>query len=90
MDTDPPTVVEAVQSGSRRAVLEALSARVAAELHSAVGRDTANLSRELRALQGELESIPTGRIESRLDQLAQDVGDELAQRRANREPRAAN
>lgn len=52
-----------VATGDRRAALEALRDRIAVELDGAEGRDVATLSRELRLVLAELESLPGSRRE---------------------------
>ncbi|WP_157251047.1 hypothetical protein [Nonomuraea typhae] len=74
-------LASAVLSGDRRASLEAIRDKLAAELRDASGRDTAALAKELRSTIAELESLPGGKEVSRLD--------ELASRRADRRANAA-
>ncbi|WP_189243164.1 hypothetical protein [Planobispora rosea] len=59
----------AVQSGDRRAALEAIRDRLAAELVEADGRDAASIAKELRTTLSELDALPGGE-ESKLDDLA--------------------
>lgn len=53
----------------RAAVLRLLQLRLLDELDSTTGKDIAPISRELRAVQAELESLPAGQ-ESTVDDLA--------------------
>lgn len=53
----------------RHAVLVLLQRRLLEELDSETGKDIAPIARELRAVQAELESLPTGQ-ESTVDDLA--------------------
>jgi hypothetical protein len=78
---DLPTVVS---SEDRRASLSAIRDRVARELVGAEGRDVAALSKELREVIREIDSLPTAERVTPLDKLAGAVTDDLAQRRASR------
>lgn len=53
----------------RREVLELLQQRLLEELDSETGRDVAVISKELRAVTGEMESLPTEK-RSTVDDLA--------------------
>jgi O6-methylguanine-DNA--protein-cysteine methyltransferase len=53
----------------RRDVLDLLQRRLLDEFESESGRDIAVISKELRAVTSELESLPTGRV-STVDDLA--------------------
>lgn len=53
----------------RRDVLELLQRRLLEEFDSETGRDVAVISKELRAVTAELESLPTG-VRSTVDDLA--------------------
>lgn len=53
----------------RREVLDLLQQRLLDELDAESGRDVAVISKELRAVTAELESLPTGR-KSTVDDLA--------------------
>lgn len=61
---------EDVAAGHRQA-LEAIRDRLAAELAAAEGRDVAPIARELRAVLGELQGLPSKREESPVDDLAE-------------------
>ncbi|MFB7473992.1 hypothetical protein [Kitasatospora sp. NPDC056184] len=63
-------VVGAVASGDRRAALEAVRDKLAAELAESSGPVVAQLSKELRATIAELESLPGGREVSPVDDLS--------------------
>lgn len=53
----------------QRTGLEAIRDRLAAELEDASGRDVASIARELRLTIAELESLPSKREESKVDDL---------------------
>ena len=69
-------LVDAVRSGDRRRSLESMRDHLADRLDEADGKEAASISKELRAVMLELESIPTGEEVS--------TSDELAARRAAR------
>lgn len=75
------SLIASVSEGDRRAALEAIRDKLAAELEAASGRDAAAIAKELRSTINELESLPGGKEVSRLD--------ELAARRADRRADAA-
>ncbi|GIH98102.1 hypothetical protein [Planobispora takensis] len=62
-------LLSAVRSGDRRASLEAIRDRLAAELVEADGKNAASIAKELRATLAELDALPGGE-ESKLDDLA--------------------
>lgn len=64
------TLETIIKAGERRASLEAIRDKLAAELKDAYGRDAAALAKELREVIRELDSLPTGGEESTVDQLA--------------------
>lgn len=68
-------------AAGRRQALEALRDRLAEELVEAEGRDVAPIARELRATLADLETLPNGREESPVD--------DLAKRRQTRRRKAA-
>jgi hypothetical protein len=78
-----------VAQGARRPSLESIRGKLAEQLELAEGRDAAILAKELRAVIAELDALPTGRLESRLDHIAAAVTDDLAARRAARQPEAS-
>ncbi|MEV0227990.1 hypothetical protein [Nonomuraea sp. NPDC050786] len=73
-------LLQAVMSGDRRAALEAIRDRLAAELDSAEKRDAAVVAKELRQVLAELEALPGGEV---------DTLDDLAARRTKRRSKAA-
>lgn len=75
---DSEILAEVTARGDRRAALEALRERVAAELGAAGGRDVAALSKELRDVMRELDALPSAGVVTKLDRIA----DELAAKRA--------
>lgn len=75
-----PAELVAAVAGDRRAALEAIRDRLAAELQRARGTGAAAVARELREVLAELEAIPDEEV-SPVDQ--------LARRRAERRARAA-
>lgn len=75
---DGATLAEITAAGDRRAALEAVRDRVAAELDTAEGRDVAALSKELRDVLRELDAMPGGEKVTKLDR----ISDELAAKRA--------
>jgi hypothetical protein len=79
-DSDGDGIAEAVR-GDRRAALEAIRDKLAAELDDAEGRDAATVAKELRATLAELESLPGGKEASAVD--------DLSARRAKRRADAA-
>jgi hypothetical protein len=76
------SLVEAVQSGDRRASLEKMRDALAQSLEAAEGKEVAAISKELREVMRELEQIPTGKEVS--------TSDDLAKRRADRIAKAAD
>lgn len=79
-----PNLTTVVDTDDRRAALEAIRYRVAQELQEAEGRDVAVLSKELREVMRELDSLPAAGMESPLDRIAGAVRDDLAERRKTR------
>lgn len=77
-DSDGGGIVGAVR-GDRRAALEAIRDKLAAELEDAEGRDAATVAKELRATLAELEALPGGKEVSAVD----DLSDRRAKRRAD-------
>ena len=72
-----------VAGGNRRASLEALRDHLAQELENApAGIAIGPIAKELRTVIAELDSIPTGKEESTVD--------DLAKRRASRRAAAAS
>ncbi|MFJ6617594.1 hypothetical protein ACIQOW_08465 [Kitasatospora sp. NPDC091335] len=63
-------VSSAVSGGDRRAALEAVRDKLAAELESLEGPAVAVVSKELRATLAELESLPGGWEVSPVDDLS--------------------
>ncbi|MEU8270144.1 hypothetical protein AB0B89_23670 [Sphaerisporangium sp. NPDC049002] len=63
-------LVEEVASGDRRRGLEAIRDKLADELGRALGPDAARLAKELTSVMRELATVPTGREESTVDDLA--------------------
>ena len=72
-------VLAGLNSDDKRTALEAIRAKLAAELATAEGKAAAALAKELRAVVNELHSMPGGREVSKVDDL-----------RARREARRAN
>lgn len=79
-----------VKEGDLRASLEAIRDLLAARLDDATPRDTAAITRQLTSVLERLDRLTGGGEESPLDQIASAVEDELAARRAHREPGAAS
>lgn len=75
-----------VSSGDLRTALEAQRDDIARRLESADDRAAAALHQRLSIVLRDLDKLPTGREESKLDRIASNVTDELAERRANRQP----
>jgi len=84
-----PNLSTIVDRDDRRASLEAIRNKVAQELQEAEGRDVAVLSKELRDVIRELDSLPVVGRESPLDRIAGAVRDDLAERRKTRVAGAA-
>ncbi|MEV4474660.1 hypothetical protein [Nonomuraea sp. NPDC049504] len=70
-------LLKAIESGDRRASLQAIRDRLANELRAAEGRDAAAIAKELRATLAELDALP-GEEEDALDQLAARRADRIA------------
>lgn len=83
-----PDLSTIVARDDRRQSLEAIRDRLARELQSVEGRDVAVLSKELRDVMRELDSLPSGERVDPLDKLAGTVADDLAERRAARRANA--
>lgn len=66
--------------------LEAQRDDLARRLDEAENKDAAALHRQLTAVLERLDKLPTGREVSKLDTIAETVGDELAARRDDRKP----
>lgn len=56
-------------TGTRHAALEEIRDRLATELDDASGRDVASIARELRLTLAEIDSLPSKREESPVDDL---------------------
>jgi hypothetical protein len=69
-----------VEAMPRRDLLVRLQQRLLADLEECPSRESAAISKELRALAAELESVPTGEVSS---------VDDLARRRAARRAETA-
>jgi hypothetical protein len=85
-------IVDIVSKGDRRASLVAVRDRLAKELDAAEldARSVAVVAKELRAVIAEIDKLPGGEEKSDLDRIAESIPpDELAARRANRQPGAA-
>jgi hypothetical protein len=63
-------LLPAVESGDRRASLEAIRDKLARELAETGGRDAAAIAKELRAVISELDGLPGGKERSTVDELA--------------------
>jgi hypothetical protein len=70
LDVSDESLVTAVRSGDRRRSLERMRDQLAERLEAAEGKDAAVISKELREVMRELESIPTGKEVSTSDDLA--------------------
>jgi hypothetical protein len=66
-DLQPSAVIK---QGDRRLSLEAIRDKLAFELDEAFGRDAATIAKELASVIRELDSLPGGKEESTVDQLA--------------------
>lgn len=64
------SLITTVVEGDRRAALEAIRDKLAAELQDVTGRDAAAIAKELRATIAELDALPGGREVSKVDDLA--------------------
>jgi hypothetical protein len=84
MAFDPRALTRAAESGNRAAILEATRDRLVAELADPECMSIAAVSRELRAVLAELESLGATSEVTPLDRLAAKVDDQLAERRARR------
>ncbi|WP_433519051.1 hypothetical protein ACQP2T_28140 [Nonomuraea sp. CA-143628] len=71
-------LVETVEGGNRRASLEAIRDKLAAELRETAGRDAAVIAKELRATIAELDGMPGGKERSTVDELAARRADRIA------------
>ena len=71
-------LIEAAESGDRRATLEALRDYLAAIVVIAEPRSVAPLARQLAEVVRELDAMPVGNEESKVDELAQRRLDRLA------------
>jgi hypothetical protein len=79
-----------VAEGDLRKSLEAVRDKLAGQLDEAGPRDSAAISRQLVAVLERLDRLTGGGEESELDRIAGAVEDELAARRAHREPDTAS
>jgi hypothetical protein len=89
-DDENPALGDVAAGGDRRALLEAIRDRLAAELSRVDGRDVVVLVKELRSVIRELDTLPpaAGR-ETPLDRIEGAIRDDLAERRAARVADAA-
>lgn len=84
-------IVNAAASGDLRKSLEALRDSLAADIDSAEPRDKAALAKQLRDTLIAIDKLPGGQVKTELDRIAESIpADELAQRRARRQPGAAS
>ena len=85
----PHPLVEAAQTGDRLKILLAVRDRLIADLAAPACFGIAGVSKELRTVLAELETLGANPEVTPLDRLAAAVDDQLAERRARRGATAA-
>lgn len=68
--TGDDALVDAIVTGDRRQVLQALRLHLARELRDSAGRDSATISKELRTVMAELANLPDPNERTDVDDIA--------------------